>query len=146
VSEAKMAMKNKDNVASITIRSVLSEVYAEEKASKGILTATAISRILRKEIIRRTDAAAKFAQASRLDLAEKENHEVKLLSKFLPPLLSEVDIDHTLTQVIKALPPDIDKRKCSGMVLKGFYSKVDRSAVDPTVVKRRTDELLIQLA
>lgn len=145
MSEVKLAMKNKDSVASTAIRSVLSEVYAEDKESNKIVPAPAVSWILRKNVIRRTDAAAKFMQASRPDLAEKENYEAQVLSKFLPPLLSEAVIDHMLTEITEVLPAGIDKHKSMGRVLKEFYSRVDQSTVDPNIVKKRAIEISTRL-
>jgi hypothetical protein len=47
-----------------------------------------------------------------------------------------------LTEIIDALPAGIDKQKYIGRVFKEFYSRVDQSAVDPEIVKRRTAEML----
>jgi len=145
MSEVKAAMKNKDSRASIAIRSVLSEVYADEKVSNEILQTPAICRILRKSVIRRLDSASRYTQASRLDLAEKENHEAEILSKFLPPLLSEAVIERTLTEIIDALPAGAEKQKYMGKVFKEFYSRVDQSNVDPNIVKKRAAALLARI-
>ncbi|KAG6915355.1 hypothetical protein DXG01_012006, partial [Tephrocybe rancida] len=45
-----------------------------------------------------TEAAAKFTEASRQDLVEKELQETEILEKFLPALLSETDIDAALRE------------------------------------------------
>ncbi|KAF9467260.1 GatB YqeY domain-containing protein [Collybia nuda] len=142
MNEVKAAMKNKDTVASTTLRSVLSEVYAADKASNNKIPPSTIANILRKAVIRRVDAASKFTEASRLDLAEKENCEAELLSKFLPPLLSEAEIDRALREVIEALPGGAEPRKSLGRIFKEFYSKIDKSTVDPSVVKQRAESLL----
>jgi uncharacterized protein YqeY len=97
-------------------------------------------------LLTKVDAASKFTEASRLDLAEKENREAGLLSKFLPPLLSEIEIDRTLGEVIDTLPAGSDPRKSLGRVFKEFYSKVDKSAVDANVVKQRAEKLLTAAA
>jgi uncharacterized protein YqeY len=91
------------------------------------------------------DSASRFTQASRPDLAEKENHEAEILSKFLPPLLSEVVIERTLTEIIDALPAGAEKQKYMGKVFKEFYSRVDQSNVDPSIVKKRAAELLARI-
>lgn len=84
----------------------------------------------------------KFVQASRHDLADKELHESKILSRFLPPLLSETDIDSALSIVIEALPAGYNPKTSLGQVFKAFYSKVDKSTVDVGLVKRRAEVLL----
>ncbi|ETW80706.1 hypothetical protein HETIRDRAFT_418679 [Heterobasidion irregulare TC 32-1] len=141
----KTSMKSKDTFASTTIRSILSEVYSADKASpeSKIPSATIVS-IIRKATNRRIDSAVQFTQAQRPDLAEKEQHEADFLSSFLPPLLPESDIDHILGEVISEQTADAQSHpgKLLGKVVKAFYSKVDKSNVDPTLVKRRAEALL----
>jgi uncharacterized protein YqeY len=84
-------------------------------------------------------------EASRPDLAEKENHEAEILSKFLPALLPEVVINRILAEIIEALPAGIDKHKSMGRVFKEFYSTIDQSTVDPNIVKKRATEMLGRL-
>jgi uncharacterized protein YqeY len=89
------------------------------------------------------DAAGQFAKASRHDLAEKEQRELSILSTFLPPLLSEAEIDRILREILSEQsvathPPS----KAFGKLSKAFYSKVDKSTVDPAVVKKTAEALL----
>lgn len=93
----------------------------------------------------KTDAAAKFMQASRPDLAEKEDREAEILAKFLPPLLSEAEVDRILTEIIESLPVGVEKAKSTGRIFKEFYLKADQSRVNPNVVKQRTAEMLATL-
>ena len=92
--------------------------------------------------ISQTEAAQKFQEASRPDLAEKEQKEVEILSKFLPPLLSSADVDIHVTAILDSLPAGTDLKKSSGLIFKEFYSRVDKSTVDPTLVKERTQSLV----
>ncbi|KAG5646277.1 hypothetical protein DXG03_003873 [Asterophora parasitica] len=90
----------------------------------------------------KTEAAAKFSEAARPDLADKELQETKILAKFLPPLLSGAEIDSALREVLTTLPADPNPKSLLGRVFKEFYSKVDKSTVDATLVKQRADVLL----
>lgn len=89
-----------------------------------------------------TEAALKFSDANRRDLADKEQHEAELLSKFLPPLLSPVKIDQHIKEILDGLPAGYDPRKLQGYIFKEFYLKVDKSTVDPILVKQRAQALL----
>jgi uncharacterized protein YqeY len=142
LSEVKTAMKNKDTFTSTTLRSVLSDVYAADKTSPPKISSSAITTIIRKAALRRTDSAAQFINASRPDLAEKEKREADILSTFLPPLLSESEIDRVLRDVLAEHKPEGDPRKALGKVLKAFYSKVDKSTVDAGLVKHRAESLI----
>ncbi|KAI0305635.1 GatB/YqeY domain-containing protein [Multifurca ochricompacta] len=135
----------KDSLTSTTIRSVLSEVYSADKVSNGEkIDSSAITAIIRKACTRRLDSAAQFNQASRSDLARKEQQEADFLARFLPPLLNEAEVDRVLRDVITEQVPQTkgDPRKSVGRVFKAFYAKVDRTAVDPDCVKRRVEALL----
>ncbi|TFY75337.1 hypothetical protein EWM64_g8676 [Hericium alpestre] len=143
-ADLKASMKSKDTVTATTIRSVLAEVYAADKTAKdGKVPSTTIFSLLRKAKTRRVDAASRFKEASRSDLAEKEEHEANLLDAFLPPLLSEADIDRVLKTIIPEQRAEgEDNKRAMGKVMKAFYSKVDRSTVDPQLVTARVGALL----
>jgi uncharacterized protein YqeY len=79
-------------------------------------------------------------KASRLDLVEKEQREAEILAAFLPPLISESEIDGVLCDVFAELPQG--RTNSLGKLLQGFYAKVDKSIVEPNLVKRRAENLL----
>ncbi|TFK44570.1 GatB/YqeY domain-containing protein [Crucibulum laeve] len=136
-------MKRKDSFTSTTLRCVLSDVYnADKTASNGSVTSSDITGILRKAVQRRMEAAHKFEEASRPELAENEKKEAEILSEFLPPLLSEAAIDQILQEALKDLSKDTDSRKSLGLLFKSFYSKVDKSTVDADLVRKRAEILL----
>lgn len=89
----------------------------------------------------KTDAAAQFHEAKRADLAVKEEKEANLLSTFLPPLMSSEDIDSGLKTILANLPAGTDPKRSLGLALKEFYLKVDKSAVDASLVKKRAQAL-----
>ncbi|KAF8891696.1 Yqey-like protein-domain-containing protein [Infundibulicybe gibba] len=128
----------------INYTTVLSDVYAADKTTGQKLASPMIVSILRKGITRRNDAAAKFNQASRFDLAEQELREAAILTQFLPPSLPQEEVDRALVEAITQLPPGADPRKSLGMVFKIFFSNVDKSLIDTETVKRRAQELLAQ--
>ena len=81
-------------------------------------------------------------KASRHDLAEKEHREEAILSAFLPPLLSEEDIDRVLQTIIAEQKSHPRLLKNVASIYKSFYFKVDKSMVDTDVVKRKVEELV----
>ncbi|KAF9245004.1 GatB YqeY domain-containing protein [Melanogaster broomeanus] len=89
IAGVKQAMKNKDQLASTTLRSVLSEVYKLEKSSGSQASSSAVVGVLRKAVLLRTESATQFIKGERPDLAEKESREAEIISVFLPPLLSQ---------------------------------------------------------
>ena len=65
-----------------------------------------------------------------------------VLQAFVPPLLSEAEIDRKLQEVLAELKPARGDKKALGQVFKVFYTQVDRSAVDTDLVKKRAEALL----
>ncbi|KAF9264202.1 GatB YqeY domain-containing protein [Marasmius fiardii PR-910] len=143
-SRIKDALKSKNQIASTTLRSVLSQVNAADKTSKaGPITSSVILGIMRKAHAQRVEAANTFTTNSRPDLAEKELKEAAILNEFLPPLLTPEQIDNHLHEILSTLPPDQQKSpKAVGAIFKIFYSKVDRSSVDTDLVKNRLNGIL----
>lgn len=94
------------------------------------------------------DSARQFASASRSDLAEKELKEVELLATFLPPLISQEDMDVILKECLSASPvsPSDSPGKSKGRIFKAFNEKVDKTLVDTALLKRRVDALFSQQA
>jgi len=132
-------------MASTTIRAVLAEVYAADKARPEKIPDSGIVSLLRKAAQRRLDNANQFEKGGREDLATKEKKEHTFLTSYLPSLLPEVEIDKVLKPILcdlKAAAKPGESKKLIGMVFKSFYSQVDRATVDPDLVKKRADALL----
>jgi len=75
----------------------------------------------------------------------KEKEEHAFLTSYLPSLLPEAEIDKILKPIVdgfKATAKPGESKKLIGLVFKSFYSRVDRSTVDPNLVKKRADDLL----
>lgn len=96
----------------------------------------------RKRNYFQVDAAAQFTSASRPDLAEKERREADILSAFLPPLLTDSEIERILRDIVAKHKADDNSKRALGKVFKDFYAKVDTSAVDKGLVKDKAEILL----
>jgi len=78
---------------------------------------------------------------------EREQREADLLQVFVPPSISEADIDRVLREVFSeqnVIPGKGNSRKALGTVFKAFYAKVDRSSVDSELVRIRAETLLTE--
>lgn len=93
----------------------------------------------------KTDAAAQFVSASRPELAESEQREADFLATFLPPSISEADVDALLQKLIAEenfAPSGSDPKRASAMLMKAFFAKIDKSIVDGKLVMRRAQAML----
>jgi len=141
MSEIKSAMKAKNSTASIVFRSALSEINNADKSAKEPLSSPAMIGIVRKAIQRRHEAAEKFKEANRADLAEKEEKEADLLNLILPPLLTEEEIDKHLNAVLTSLPASSEPKRSMGVIFKEFYARVDQGTVTGDLVQQRLKAL-----
>ncbi|KAK1229176.1 hypothetical protein PQX77_007748 [Marasmius sp. AFHP31] len=141
-SRIKDAMKSRNQLASTTLRSILSEVNNADKTSNAPIPSSAIVAIIRKAHLRRTESASVFDTNSRPDLAEKELKEAAILDEFLPALLTSEQIDNHVNEILATIAPEERSPKAVGRIFKTFYSKVDRSTVDSELVKSRVNAIL----
>jgi uncharacterized protein YqeY len=83
------------------------------------------------------EAAVKFVEANRADLAIREEKEAEILDTVLPPLLTTEQIDGELKAILALLPTSADPKKSMGVVFKELYSRVDQANVTSDLVKQR---------
>jgi uncharacterized protein YqeY len=91
-SDLKQAMLDKDDMTRDTLRMFKSEVQKFEIDSKETVDDAKALQIINKMIKQRNDSITQFNNGGRADLAEKEQEEVKVLSKYKPEQLDEAQI------------------------------------------------------
>ena len=85
-------MLDKDDMTRDTLRMFKSEVQKFEIDSKETVDDAKALQIINKMIKQRNDSITQFNNGGRADLAEKEQEEVKILSKYKPEQLDEAQI------------------------------------------------------
>jgi len=85
-------MLDKDDMTRDTLRMFKSEVQKFEIDSKETVDDAKALQIINKMIKQRNDSITQFNNGGRADLAEKEQEEVKVLSKYKPEQLDEAQI------------------------------------------------------
>ena len=85
-------MLDKDDLTRDTLRMFKSEVQKFEIDSKETADDTKVLQIINKMIKQRNDSITQFNSGGRSDLAEKEQSEVDILSKYKPQQLDEAEI------------------------------------------------------
>ena len=94
-------MLDKNDLVRDTIRMFLSEVQRFEIDNKVEVDDTKALQIINKMIKQRNDSIFQFKEGGREDLAEKEQREVAILSKYKPEQLSEEEISIKVKEVIQ---------------------------------------------
>ena len=93
-------MLNKDDMTRDTLRMFKSEVQKFEIDSQETADDAKALQIINKMIKQRKDSIAQFTEGGRADLADKEELEVTILSKYKPQQLNESEISEKVQSAI----------------------------------------------
>ena len=100
--ELNAARKERDKLRTVLYTSTLSEIkYKEVELGREANDADVID-VINKALKRRREAAEQMRAGNRVDLAEKEEQEAVLLSKYLPAQLSEDEVRDYVREAIAA--------------------------------------------
>ena len=100
-SDLKQAMLGKNDLVRDTIRMFLAEVQRFEIDNKEEADDAKALQIINKMIKQRNDSISQFKSGGREDLADKEQEEVNILSKYKPEQLSEEEVTAKVKEAIK---------------------------------------------
>ena len=86
-------------------------------------------------IKQRKESLTQFEEAGRLELAQKENREIEILSNFLPAQLSKEEIDLAVSKALNDLKVQSsqDIGKVMGLLKNNLKGKADMSLVSQLV-------------
>ena len=93
-------MLDKDNFVRDTLRLFMAEVQRFEIDNKEEVDDAKAVQIINKMIKQRNDSISQFRSGGRDDLADKEQSEVDVLSKYKPEQLSEEDVTVKVKEAI----------------------------------------------
>lgn len=103
ITEAlKTAMKSKDQIALEALRAIKSELLlVQTSGSDSAISEQDEVRILQKLVKQRKESADVFTAQNRLDLAEPELAQIKVIEQFLPEQMSEEEVEKIIAQIVK---------------------------------------------
>ncbi|MBK7003549.1 MAG: GatB/YqeY domain-containing protein [Rhodoferax sp.] len=133
--DMKTAMRAKDSERLGTIRLLLAALKQKEVDERIVLDDTQVIAIIDKLIKQRKDSIEAFTKANRMDLADKETAEMKVLQAYLPQRMSA---DAVLAEV-KAIVAELgasgpaDMGKVMGVAKTRLGGKAEMAAVSAAV-------------
>ena len=101
--DMKAALRAQDKQRLGVVRLILAAIKQVEVDERIEVDDTRISQILNKMLKQRRDSITQYSQAKRDDLVAQERLEERIIQSYLPPPLSESDIDGLLSEVIAQL-------------------------------------------
>ena len=128
-------MLAKQDLVRDTIRMFLSEVQRFEIDNKEDVDDAKALQIINKMIKQRNDSISQFKEGGRDDLADKEQKEVDILSKYKPQQLSEEEITSKVIEAIKESGADSmqDIGKVMGLLKSSLAGSADMGIVSKIV-------------
>ena len=141
------AMKAKDTLRISTIRLINATIkdrdiaVRSEENVKGVSDAEILS-ILGKMIKQRQESARQYEEAGRIELAEQELSEIRIVETFLPKQMTEDELISIVDQTIREMKADSirDMGKVMGVLKKKYAGTMDFSQAGA-----RAKELLSKL-
>ena len=133
--DMKTAMRAKDSERLGTIRLLLAALKQKEVDERIELDDTMVVAIVDKLVKQRKDSVAAFTQGNRIDLADKEAAEIKVLEVYLPQRLGADEIAVEVKAIVAELgakgPGDMGK--VMGAVKARLAGKADMGQVSAAV-------------
>ena len=132
-----MLAKNKEELEAL--RSIKSLILLAEtdKGASAEISAETENKLLLKAVKQRKESADIFAQQGRQELADKENFQLEVISRYLPKQLSEEEIATTLKGIIEQVgakgPQDMGK--VMGVATKTLSGKAEGKVISDLVKK-----------
>ena len=133
--DMKTAMRAKDSERLGTIRLLLAAAKQKEVDERVVIDDPMMIAIVDKLIKQRKDSIAAFTLAERMDLADKEAAEIKVLEVYLPQRMSAQEVTEAVQTIVNQLgatgPGDMGK--VMGAVKTQLAGKADMGQVSAAV-------------
>ena len=139
--QLKAAMKAKDTVALESLRAIKTAIMmTQTQAGAKELSPDDEIKIVQKLVKQRKDSAAIFIQQGRVDLAEPEEAQIKIIEQFLPEQLDEATISEIVVGIITKTGAAgmQDMGKVMGMASKAMAGKADGKTISSIVRQKLT--------
>ena len=134
-NQIKESMLNKSKTRLIALRAIKSAILLEEKSGGGIERNPV--KLLMKLIKQRKDSRDLYKKENRIDLAEKESNEIKIIEEFLPEQMSDGDLEKKIGEIINEQGGASmkDMGRIMGIAVKKLDGKADNSRISVFVKK-----------
>ena len=136
MDQMKVAMKAKDTVALESLRALKSAFLLANTSGGSVeLSEDDEIKIVQKLVKQRKDSAAIFQEQDRMDLAEPEIAQAKILEQFLPAQMGEEELKAAIEAIISQTGASSmrDMGKVMGMASQQLAGKADGKAISMVV-------------
>jgi len=137
MEDLKESMKSKNKVRKDTITMVRAAVKQKEVDERVELSDADIEDIISRQIKSKKEALSDFIKGNRQDLVDLTNEEIKILLEYLPPQLSDEDLEAIVKEAIEATGAQSkkDMGKLMAFIMPKVKGKADGRHVNEIVAK-----------
>ena len=138
LDDMRAAMKSGNKVALETSRMIRSQLKNASIAKGKDLSEEDVIDVLSKEAKKRKESLELFKQGGREDLAEKEQHELNIITSYLPAALSEDEVLGIIDKAVAEVGAEgmQDMGKVMGKVMPEVKGRADGKVVQELVKKK----------
>lgn len=139
MEDLKAAMKAKDEVAKLTLRSLKADLLKKEVDLGRDLDESDELALLSSAVKSRRDSVSEYEKAERQDLADAEKAEIAVIERYLPKQLSEDEARAAIESLAKEL--GVSEKKQMGQLMKAVMDRY-RGQIDGKQASRIAGSLL----
>lgn len=135
--DLKESMKSKDKVRKNVVTMIRAAIKQREVDERIELSDAEIIDIIAKQVKQKRDSIDDFQKGNRLDLVDLTNDEIKILLNYLPPQLSEEELEQIIKDAIVETNAQTKKDlgKLMAVVMPKVKGKADGKQVNQIVAK-----------
>jgi len=139
LEDLKAAMKAKDEVAKLTLRSLKSDLAKKEVELGRDLDEKEEIALLSSAVKSRRDSVSEYEKAERKDLADAERAEIAVIERYLPAQLDEQEARAAIESLAKEL--GVSEKKQMGQLMNAVMERY-RGQIDGKQASRIAAGLL----
>lgn len=133
-------MRSKDSLRLSVLRMMKSAVKNKEVDKMKALDESEVIAVLNTLVKQRKDSAEQFRNGGRIELAEKEEAEIKIIEEYLPAAASEDDIRRAIEEAVQET--GAASMKDMGKVMKATMARLSGKTSDGSKVSQLVKEKL----
>ena len=130
-----IAMKAKDVLRLSTLRMIKAALMNKSVERNRALGDSESMQVVSTLVKQRRDAIEQFTAGGRVDLADKERAEIVVLESYLPPAVSDAELDAAVSEAIAQTGASTVKDM--GKVMKAVIAALAGQTVDGKLVSER---------
>jgi uncharacterized protein YqeY len=131
--DLKAAMKARDADRMATLRMAISAMNYRRIERNVALSTEEEEDVLRKQVKQRDESIAEFTKGARADLADKERREREILKEYLPPEMSEQQLQVEVRGILAGLGPDAKFSDAMKAVMPVLQRRANGKAIQEAV-------------